>query len=272
MSNVDTDAPLPLRHGGVAPSGAGGAASQLLPQTAGYAITSDLASVGDSPSRMASSSTSNVSQLRITEIFYSLQGETSRVGLPTVFIRLTGCPMRCTYCDTAYAFTGGQNMSLANILQQVAEYAPRYVTVTGGEPLAQKNCLSLLRALCDAGYQVSLETGGALDISEVDARVMRVLDIKTPASGESAKNLWENLALLTRHDEIKFVLCDVNDYQWARQILQQHHLAEKCAVLFSPAHGTLDATQLADWILRDHLPVRMQVQLHKLLWNNEPGH
>ena len=211
-------------------------------------------------------------QLRITEIFYSLQGETSRVGLPTVFIRLTGCPMRCTYCDTAYAFTGGQNMSLADILQQVAEYAPRYVTVTGGEPLAQKNCLPLLRALCDAGYEVSLETGGALDISEVDARVMRVLDIKTPASGEAAKNVWENLALLTRHDEIKFVLCDENDYNWAKQILRQHRIAGRCPVLFSPAHGTLNATELADWILRDRLPVRMQLQLHKLLWNNAPGH
>lgn len=211
-------------------------------------------------------------QLRITEIFYSLQGETSRVGLPTVFIRLTGCPLRCTYCDTAYAFTGGQNMGLADILRQVAEYAPRYVTVTGGEPLAQKNCLPLLCALCDAGYEVSLETGGALDISAVDARVMRVVDLKTPASGEEAKNRWENLESLTAHDEIKFVLCDENDYQWAKQTLLQHRLAEKCPVLFSPAHGTLDATRLADWILRDRLPVRLQVQLHKLLWNNVPGH
>ena len=212
------------------------------------------------------------SQLRVSEIFYSLQGETSRVGLPTVFIRLTGCPLRCVYCDTAYAFTGGQNMSLANILQQVAEYGPGYVTVTGGEPLAQKNCLPLLTALCDAGYEVSLETGGALDISGVDARVMRVVDIKTPASGEAAKNRWENLSLLTRHDEIKFVLCDESDYQWAKQILQQHQIAGKCAVLFSPVHGTMDATRLANWILRDRLPVRMQLQLHKLLWNNTPGH
>lgn len=211
-------------------------------------------------------------QLRITEIFYSLQGETTRVGLPTVFIRLTGCPLRCTYCDTAYAFTGGQNMSLAHILQQVADYAPHYVTVTGGEPLAQKNCLPLLQALCDAGYQVSLETGGALDISAVDARVMRVVDIKTPASGEVEKNRWENLPLLTQHDEIKFVLCDENDYQWAKQIVQQHQLAEKCTVLFSPAHDELNATQLAEWILHDHLPVRMQLQMHKLLWNNTPGH
>lgn len=211
-------------------------------------------------------------QLRITEVFHSLQGETSRVGLPTVFIRLTGCPLRCTYCDTAYAFTGGQSISLAEILVQVAGFAPQYVTVTGGEPLAQKNCLPLLRALCDAGYKVSLETGGALDIAAVDARVMRVVDIKTPASGEAAKNRWENLELLTPHDEVKFVLCDENDYQWAKQIIQQYHLADKCVVLFSPAHGTLDATLLADWILRDKLAVRMQVQLHKLLWNNQAGH
>jgi len=211
-------------------------------------------------------------QLRISEIFFSLQGETSRIGLPTVFIRLTGCPLRCTYCDTSYAFTGGQNMGVAEILQQVAGYMPRYVTVTGGEPLAQKNCLPLLRALCDAGYEVSLETGGALDIGEVDARVMRVVDIKTPASGEAEKNRWENLPLLTQHDEIKFVLCDENDYQWAKQILLQHRLAEKCAVLFSPAHGTLNAAHLAEWILRDRLPVRMLLQLHKLLWDNVPGH
>ena len=211
-------------------------------------------------------------QLRISEIFFSLQGETSRIGLPTVFIRLTGCPLRCTYCDTSYAFTGGQNIGVAEILRQVAGYMPRYVTVTGGEPLAQKNCLPLLRALCDAGYEVSLETGGALDIGEVDARVMRVVDIKTPASGEAEKNRWENLPLLTQHDEIKFVLCDKNDYQWAKQILLQHRLAEKCAVLFSPAHGTLNAAHLAEWILRDRLPVRMLLQLHKLLWDNVPGH
>jgi len=234
------------------PSAAGGAASQLLPQAADFV--------------------SNVSQLRITEIFLSLQGETSRVGLPTVFIRLTGCPLRCAYCDTAYAFTGGRNMSVAEILNQVAEYSPHYVTVTGGEPLAQKNCLPLLSALCDAGYEVSLETGGALDISEVDARVMRVVDIKTPASGEVEKNRWENLPLLTLHDEIKFVLCDEADYQWAKQIMRKHHLAEKCPVLFSPVHGVLNATQLAEWILHDRLPVRLQVQLHKLLWNNAPGH
>lgn len=211
-------------------------------------------------------------QLRITEIFFSLQGETSRIGFPTVFIRLTGCPLRCVYCDTSYAFTGGKNYTLAEILKQVAQYAPRYVTVTGGEPLAQKNCLALLKALCDAGYHVSLETSGALDISAVDARVMRVVDIKTPASGEVDKNRWDNIELLTPQDEIKFVLCDENDYNWARQILAQHQLADKCEVLFSPAQGALSATQLADWILRDGLPVRFQLQLHKILWNNEAGH
>jgi 7-carboxy-7-deazaguanine synthase len=211
-------------------------------------------------------------QLRITEIFYSLQGETSRVGLPTVFIRLTGCPLRCTYCDTAYAFTDGKSLTLSDILAQVAQYAPRYITVTGGEPLSQKNCLPLLRALCDAGYSVSLETSGALDIAAVDTRVMRVIDIKTPASGEVEKNRWDNLALITANDEIKFVICDENDYLWARTMLVQHHLSDKCEVLFSPAQGSLNPTQLADWILRDGLPVRFQLQLHKILWNNEAGH
>ena len=211
-------------------------------------------------------------QLRITEIFYSLQGETRRVGLPTAFIRLTGCPLRCTYCDTAYAFTGGETVAIPNILEQVAAYAPRYVTVTGGEPLAQKNCIILLRALCDAGYEVSLETGGAMDISAVDARVMRVVDIKTPGSGELAKNRWENLALLTAHDEIKFVLCDEADYHWAKNLIEQHRLDAKCPILFSPVHGALNPTYLAEWILRDRLPVRLQVQLHKILWDNAAGH
>jgi len=210
--------------------------------------------------------------LRVTEIFFSLQGETSRAGLPTVFIRLTGCPLRCGYCDTAYAFHGGATMTLAAVLDAAVRYQTRYVTVTGGEPLAQKNCQPLLAALCDAGYEVSLETSGALEISEVDPRVMRVVDIKTPASGEAGKNCWENLPLLTGHDEIKFVLCDENDYRWAKQILRQHRLDEKCAVLFSPAHGMLDAARLAEWILRDRLPVRMLLQLHKLLWDSAPGH
>jgi len=209
--------------------------------------------------------------LRISEIFFSLQGETSRAGLPTVFVRLTGCPLRCTYCDTTYAFTGGQTMLLPEIMAAVAQHAPRYVTVTGGEPLAQKNCLPLLRALCDAGYAVSLETGGMLDISAVDARVMIVLDIKTPASGEAEKNLWSNLEQLKPQDEIKFVLCDEADYQWAKQVLHERKLAARCGVLFSPAQGQLDARELAEWILRDHLPVRFQLQLHKLLWGSEAG-
>lgn len=210
-------------------------------------------------------------QLRISEIFYSLQGETSRVGLPTVFVRLTGCPLRCTYCDTSYAFTGGQNMDIAKILDEVARHRAHYVTVTGGEPLAQKNCLLLLQALCDAGYDVSLETSGALDVSEVDARVVKVLDIKTPASGEIEKNMWSNLERLNPRDEIKFVLGNEADYIWARQVLYERELDKKCAVLFAPVQGNLPPADLADWILRDHLPVRMQVQLHKFLWGNERG-
>jgi 7-carboxy-7-deazaguanine synthase len=212
-----------------------------------------------------------VPQLRISEIFHSLQGETSRVGLPTVFVRLTGCPLRCTYCDTTYAFTDGHNMEIAQILEEVARHGAHYVTVTGGEPLAQKNCLELLKALCDAGYDVSLETGGALDVSRVDARVVKVLDIKTPGSGEVEKNLWGNLAHLNPHDEIKIVLCDEADYAWAKQKLNEHALDRKCAVLLAPVQGKLSPADLAGWILRDRLPVRMQVQLHKLLWGDERG-
>ena len=218
---------------------------------------------------MAKSSVSD--SLRISEIFFSLQGETSRVGLPTVFVRLTGCPLRCNYCDTTYAFTGGQTMTLDAIMAEVARHGAHYVTVTGGEPLSQKNCLSLLKALCDAGYEVSLETGGALDVSGVDARVVKVLDIKTPASGEMEKNLWSNLDHLNPHDEIKLVLCDEADYQWARHVLAERKLAQRCEVLFSPAQGQLSARDVAEWVLRDHLPVRLQVQLHKLLWGNEVG-
>lgn len=217
------------------------------------------------------SSTETGVSLRISEIFFSLQGETSRVGLPTVFVRLTGCPLRCQYCDTAYAFTGGQNMTLQAILDEVKRYPTRYVTVTGGEPLAQKNCLTLLRLLCDAGYQVSLETSGALDVSSVDKRVMKVLDIKTPASGEVEKNLWSNLELLKADDEIKFVLCNEADYLWACKVLLERKLTDKCEVLFSPAQGQLSPTDLANWILRDQLQVRMQLQLHKILWGNVAG-
>jgi 7-carboxy-7-deazaguanine synthase len=211
-------------------------------------------------------------QLRVTEIFFSLQGESTRVGLPTVFVRLTGCPLRCNYCDTSYAFFGGEQLSLSEVLRQVADFHPRYVTVTGGEPLAQKNCNALLSALCDAGYQVSLETGGALDIGGVDERVARIVDIKTPGSGEAGRNHWENLSLLTERDEIKFVLCDVEDYHWAVEVMRKYDLAGRCTLLFSPVHDALSGTELANWILRDRLPVRMQLQLHKLLWNNTPGH
>ncbi|MDA8329224.1 MAG: 7-carboxy-7-deazaguanine synthase QueE [Betaproteobacteria bacterium] len=208
--------------------------------------------------------------LRVSEIFYSLQGETSRSGFPTVFVRLTGCPLRCGYCDTAYAFQGGERLAVTEILAQVALYPVRYVTLTGGEPLAQREALSLLRALCDAGYDVSLETSGALDISGVDARVARIVDVKTPGSGEVEKNRWENLTLLTAYDELKFVIVDEADYQWARGILQKYDLAARCPLLFSPVHG-MNAGLLADWILRDHLPVRLQLQLHKLLWNDARG-
>ncbi len=209
--------------------------------------------------------------LRISEIFFSLQGETSRIGLPTVFIRLTGCPLRCGYCDTAYAFSGGETLSIAGILGQVAAYKTEYVTVTGGEPMAQKHCLSLLVALCDARYSVSLETSGALDLSKVDSRVSRIMDIKTPGSGEVDRNLWDNLSVLTWHDEIKFVLCDEGDYRWAREVIWSRDLQRICPILFSPVHGNLDPALLASWILRDRLPVRMQVQLHKLLWGEGPG-
>jgi len=209
--------------------------------------------------------------LRISEIFYSLQGETSRVGLPTVFVRLTGCPLRCGYCDTEYAFYGGSGMSCAAILDEVRQYQTRYVTVTGGEPLAQKLCLVLLEQLCDAGYSVSLETGGALDVSKVDARVSKIVDLKTPGSGEVAKNRWANLAHLAARDEIKFVLCDEADYVWAVRQIIERRLDLLCPILFSPVYGQLEPASLASWILRDRLPVRLQVQLHKLLWGEGPG-
>ncbi|HOY86809.1 MAG: 7-carboxy-7-deazaguanine synthase QueE [Methylotenera sp.] len=209
--------------------------------------------------------------LKIHEIFYSLQGESTRVGLPTVFVRLTGCPMRCVYCDTAYAFSGGSNMETADILAKIAEYGTKYVTVTGGEPLAQKECMVLLKALCDAGYNVSLETGGAVDIGPVDSRVSVILDIKTPDSGELKNYLWENLTHLKKTDEVKFVLCSRADYDWAKQILVQYHLVEKCSVLFSPVYSQINPTDLANWVLADQLPVRMQLQLHKILWGEVPG-
>jgi len=210
-------------------------------------------------------------RLRITEVFFSLQGESATVGYPTVFVRLTGCPLRCQYCDTAYAFTGGEWMSLPVILEKVAAYRTRYVTVTGGEPLAQQTCLELLKKLCDAGYHVSLETSGALDVAQVDPRVIKVMDLKTPGSGEVARNRYDNLQHLNRRDQVKFVICNRDDYNWSVEMLNTHDLAVRCDVLFSPSQDEQDATELADWILQDQLPVRMQIQLHKLLWGNEPG-
>jgi 7-carboxy-7-deazaguanine synthase len=209
--------------------------------------------------------------LRVHEIFHSLQGESSRVGLPTVFVRLTGCPKRCVYCDTAYAFTGGENMELDQVMAQVSGHGTRYVTVTGGEPLAQKECLELLRKLCDAGYEISLETGGAIDTSGVDNRVAVILDIKTPGSGEVEKNLWNNLQHLKPKDEVKFVLCNRSDYDWAKQVLAERALVSKCSVLFSPVYNQVNPTELAEWILQDRLPVRMQIQLHKVLWGEVAG-
>jgi 7-carboxy-7-deazaguanine synthase len=210
-------------------------------------------------------------RLRITEIFYSLQGESATIGYPTVFIRLTGCPLRCGYCDTEYAFQGGEWMSQDEIIEQVRQYNTRHVTVTGGEPLAQKNCLLLLGKLCDAGYNVSLETSGALDVSGVDKRVIKVVDLKTPASGEAERNLYDNIDKLLPHDQVKFVICDRADFDWSVDTMNRYQLTDKCEVVFSPAFGTQDATELADWVLAAQLPVRMQVQLHKYLWGNEPG-
>ena len=215
--------------------------------------------------------TSDTPRLRITEIFFSLQGESATVGYPTVFVRLTGCPLRCQYCDTEYAFQGGEWMSLPAILEQVARYQTRYVTVTGGEPLAQKACLELLGQLCDADYHVSLETSGAVDIAAVDSRVIKVMDLKTPGSGEVERNLYNNLQYLGNRDQVKFVICNRADYDWSVEMLKTHELTTRCEALFSPSQGEQDATELADWILQDQLAVRMQLQLHKLLWGNEPG-
>ncbi len=211
--------------------------------------------------------------LRITEIFYSLQGESSNVGLPTVFVRLTGCPLRCHYCDTEYAFYGGERQSITAVIEKVASFKAVEVCVTGGEPLAQKACIPLMEALCDQGYQVSLETSGALSVAEVDPRVVKVLDLKTPASGEVSRNLYENMAYLQSSDQVKFVICDRQDYEWARLKIDELKLADKVEnILFSPSVGQQNATELAEWILADHLQVRFQLQLHKILWNDEPGH
>ena len=211
-------------------------------------------------------------RLRVTEIFLSLQGESRSAGFPTVFVRLTGCPLRCTYCDTAYAFSGGRWMTTEAVLARVAEYGVRHVCVTGGEPLAQRAALALLAGLCDVGYEVSLETSGALDVAAVDLRVVRVMDLKTPASGEAARNRYENLSALGPRDQVKFVICDRADYDWARQTAARYALAERCEVLFSPCHDRLGPRELAEWILEDRLEVRFQIQLHKYLWGDEPGH
>ncbi len=209
--------------------------------------------------------------IRINEIFYSLQGESSRVGLPTVFVRLTGCPLRCGYCDTAYAFHEGNTTTIADVLHTVSRHAVRMVCVTGGEPLAQRTCLTLLTSLCDAGYSVSLETSGAISIEQVDARVSRIMDIKTPGSGELEKMHWENLGYLNARDEIKFVITSEADYRWAATLMREKKLDEICPILFSPSFNDISTADLASWILRDHLRVRMQVQLHKIIWGEKRG-
>ena len=219
----------------------------------------------------AAPATPAAERLKLTEIFLSLQGEAREVGLPTVFVRLTGCPLRCRYCDTTYAFHGGTGWTIEAVLAKVAGFGVRHVCVTGGEPLAQPACLPLLKALCDAGHAVSLETSGALDVAAVDPRVSRVVDIKTPGSGEVERNLWRNLDHLTAHDQIKFVICSREDYDWARAVIAERRLDALCEVLLSPSHGQVAPRTLADWILADRLPVRFQLQLHKLLWNDEPG-
>lgn len=212
-----------------------------------------------------------MSRLRITEIFLSLQGESRTVGIPTVFVRLTGCPLRCLYCDTTYAFKGGEAVEVVEVLGRVADYGVGFVTVTGGEPLAQPGALDLLTALCDEGYEVSLETSGAIDVAAVDPRVVKVLDLKTPASGECGRNLFANLAHLRPSDQLKLVICDRPDYEWAKVQLDEYGLAQRCEVLFSPSYGQLEAHVLAEWILHDRLPVRFQIQLHKVLWGEERG-
>lgn len=214
-----------------------------------------------------------MSSLRIHEIFYSLQGESRTIGLPTLFIRLTGCPLRCQYCDTEYAFQGGSKMTMADILQKAEGYQARFITVTGGEPLAQVECRELLSKLCEQGYQVSLETSGAMDIANIDPRVSVVMDLKTPDSKEAHRNLYSNIALLKKSDQIKFVICSREDYEWAKFKLDEYQLTEKVDdILFSPSANELSATDLAQWVIEDNLAVRFQIQLHKLLWNDEPGH
>ena len=210
-------------------------------------------------------------RLKITEIFHSLQGEATNVGLPTVFIRLTGCPLRCDYCDTAYAFSGGEWIDIEAIISNIKQYNTPHITVTGGEPLAQKNCIELLNQLCNLNYDVSLETSGAILVDQVDKRVVKVLDVKTPASKEDSKNKFENFMFLNAKDQVKFVICDENDYRWSKQLIDEHKLESRCEILFSPSHDQLEATVLANWVLKDKLNVRFQIQLHKYLWGDKPG-
>ena len=228
--------------------------------------------MGGNDAREASGTPAVVERLRITEIFHSIQGEADAIGWRTVFVRLTGCPLRCVWCDTEYSFYGGNWHAIDDILAEVASHGARHVCVTGGEPLAQKRCLILLRKLCDAGYEVSLETSGALDVSMVDPRVRKVMDLKAPDSGESQRNLWSNLDHLLPHDQIKIVIASRADYEWARAMLAEHALADRCMVLFSPVHGAVEPRELAEWIIADKLDVRFQLQLHKLLWNDAAGH
>lgn len=242
-----------------------------IPAASAFTTKARVAEGKTVPIKRVGGVSSRATELRINEIFFSLQGESSRVGLPTVFVRLTGCPLRCGYCDTAYAFHEGKTRSIGDVLTEVATYGTRTVCVTGGEPLAQKNCLTLLTRLCDAGYSVSLETSGAIDLAGVDARVSRIMDIKTPGSLEVSKNRWENLALLSAHDEIKFVLTSEADYVWARDLLREKRLTGICPVLFSPSFTEVTPAQLAEWVLRDRLEVRMQVQLHKVIWGEKRG-
>ena len=229
------------------------------------------ATIRKAEGKKASPTRARADTVRINEIFFSLQGESSRVGLPTVFVRLTGCPLRCGYCDTAYAFHDGKTRGIDEVIAEVASHPTKTVCVTGGEPLAQKNCLTLLEKLCDLGYSVSLETSGAIDIAEVDRRVSRIVDIKTPGSGEVEKNLWENLPLLNQRDEIKFVITSEDDYQWAAALLAKEKLTARAPVLFSPSFHDVSTAQLAEWILRDGLNVRMQIQLHKIIWGEKRG-